>query len=164
MQGFGWGDEVDFQTRRDTGVAMLNGYFDFNAHSKFRPYVGAGMGIAITSVKETYYYDPYFGNAIQNQQYYFPNQNRADDNRGNQLSHQNYTFAWALMTGVAYKLTTTLDLDIGYRYLNIGNIRSGGTYAVDAASGGPREFTNYAHLDHVGEHQVRAGLRYKFDN
>jgi len=164
--------DEDYQTRKETGSVLLNAYYEMNNMGNFRPYIGAGIGIAITDIYKTYYEDPYFGNSQANSGFLFPNQNIIE--RGNQARHTNYTFAWALMAGMAYRLTEQFDLDVGYKYLNIGDIRSGGTNAIDMRAVLPNgamnpnagkyvKFDNYSRLDNVGEHQIRVGLRYNFD-
>ena len=39
----------------------------------------------------------------------------------------NRLFAWALMAGFGYQLTERAILDIGYRYIDLGSVRSGMT-------------------------------------
>ncbi len=34
----------------------------------------------------------------------------------------NYQFAWALMAGVAIAMTEHAQLDVGYRFLNLGTV------------------------------------------
>lgn len=159
---------VDFETRRHTGVGMLNAYYDFNM-GKYKPYIGAGVGMAWTEVYKTTVDDPDYTNYPG---YFYPNRNVRDV--GAQERKTNYSFAWALMTGVAFPIATNWDLDVGYKYQNIGKVSSGSTVAWDQrpeVNGQPnpyyrskRVYYDYTRLEHVGEHQVRVGLRYKFDN
>ncbi|MDR1827817.1 MAG: acyloxyacyl hydrolase [Methylobacteriaceae bacterium] len=161
----------NFQTRRQTVAMLVNGYYEFSLGGGFRPYLGAGIGAAVTDVYSTYYLDPYFGNAAKSDEYGFPNQSVLG--RGNQARHTSKTLAWALMVGAAYQINDRWSLDVGYRYLHIGNVRSGGTEAVDLHGSGawdvdnetePRiKFNNYAYIDDIAEHQVRIGVRYTFD-
>ena len=63
-----------------------------------------------------------------------------------------FGFAWALMAGVAYDLTTHAKLDRGYRYLNLGKVTG-----VSSALGGPVSSPN------TNSHEVRVGIRYVID-
>ena len=64
---------------------------------------------------------------------------------------------YALMAGVAYDVTDTLKLDIGYRYLNIDG---GGMYGWDVASAGATGLQ--AEHDNISTHEIRLGLRIAF--
>ena len=155
---------VNFQSRRISAAAMLNAYYEFNNFEKFRPYIGAGVGVGWTDVYDVRYDDHMVNNFSYNQ--FVPIQK-------NSQSHDQFTFAWALMAGVAYQLTSNIDMDVGYRYMNYGDVRSGGMTVIDYREtlsghtnptyGGVRKYNNYSHLDNLGEHQIRIGLRYKFD-
>lgn len=155
---------VNFQSRRVSAAAMLNAYYEFNNFDKFRPYIGAGIGIGWTDVYDVRYNDIMVDS--------FAARNMVPI-RKNSRSHEQFTFAWSLMAGIAYQLTTNMDLDVGYRYMNYGDVRSGGMTVVDyrpTVSGHPnsnfgynRFFNNYSRLDNLGEHQIRVGLRYKID-
>jgi opacity protein-like surface antigen len=63
-----------------------------------------------------------------------------------------FGFAWALMAGVAYDLTTHAKLDRGYRYLNLGKVTG-----VSSALGGPVSSPT------TNSHEVRVGIRYVID-
>lgn len=160
----------DFRTenRRHTGTLMLNGYYDLNGMGKFRPYVGAGVGIAWTEVYNSKATDPHIPTTTHGRPgYIFPT--LAYGHKGVQYNKTSTNFAWALMAGVAYQLTNTIDLDVGYKYLNIGTVKTGGTPFVsdgEEISGGYSHwvYSNFTRLKNVGDHQIRVGLRYKFDN
>ena len=63
----------------------------------------------------------------------------------------NYQFAWAAMAGVAIAMTDHAQLDVGYRFLNLGSVT--GLSAVTGASVTQRVFVN----------ELRAGVRYMID-
>ena len=77
--------------------------------------------------------------------------------------HRNFIFslkqtgvplAWALMAGATYNITSSTMLDINYRYLNIGSTSAnlnGGAVASKLSIG------------EIGEHQLRAGLRWDIE-
>jgi len=63
-----------------------------------------------------------------------------------------WNFAWAAMAGVGILLSRNLTVDVGYRYLNIGDLST----ASDAF--GAMKFKN------IAAHEVRFGLRWSFDD
>jgi opacity protein-like surface antigen len=56
------------------------------------------------------------------------------------------------MAGVGYRLSPNTIVDVGYRYLNFGDVRTA------ADSFGAMTFKNLA------AHEVRVGLRWSFDD
>ncbi|MDR1827816.1 MAG: outer membrane beta-barrel protein [Methylobacteriaceae bacterium] len=147
----GWPEFVNVRrvfadTTRDAGAFLLNGYYDFNTQGKYRPYVGAGLGLGWIYLKNTNLDTSYWLGIPQ------PN--------------DNWTFTWALMAGVAASISENLDVDIGYRYINFGDAHSG-YIPVDADyedESPTRTYTNlFVRAGNMDEHQIRIGLRYRFD-
>ena len=90
------------------GLFLVNGYFDLGTWSGLTPYVGAGLGIADYSMGKL---------TDQSMQVLNPGFGMSD-------TASSANFAWALMAGVAYRLGPDLLLDVGYRYVNMGQINS----------------------------------------
>ena len=67
-------------------------------------------------------------------------------------SKQQWGFAWAATAGAAYPISHNMLIDVAYRYLNIGDVKTGS----DAS--GSMTFKN------VAAHEVRVGLRWSFDD
>ncbi len=65
--------------------------------------------------------------------------------------------AWALMAGFSYEVFPHAFLDVGYRYLNLGNYSF---YSNPADVTAPSGMTASA-PSHV--HEIRFGLRYMID-
>ena len=63
----------------------------------------------------------------------------------------NYQFAWAVMAGVAIAMTEQAQLDVGYRFLDLGNVS--GISSVTGTSVTQKVFVN----------ELRAGVRYMID-
>ena len=109
-------------------TALVNGYIDLGTYSGLTPYVGAGVGAS----------------------YLMTSDGRSSD--GSTYSGDNtWNFAWALMAGASYAMTEQLSLDVGYRYLDLGDAKTGliGT-------------TPNTHIDieDITAHEIRVGLRY----
>ena len=86
--------DVDFKSQS----LMLMVYYDFLPYTWFTPFVNAGVG--------------YTWNKL---------------NIGIPLVGANYrvkgnNFTWALGAGISAKITNRLNMDIGYRYLNMGDL------------------------------------------
>lgn len=115
---------------------MLNVYKDFGRFGMITPYVGAGIGAAYHMVDETYF----TGN------YYLPARIHGD----NDLS-----FAWSLMAGIGYQVSDRAILDVGYRYIDMGEATS--ERSDTAGYVNPR-----VNIDDLAAHEIKIGLRYHF--
>jgi opacity protein-like surface antigen len=158
---FEWRDTTDFSavstnccnTTTKFGmrseVVLANLYYDFRAGERLSPYIGAGIGAARV---ETFGGDYPF-------------------NTCGCVSYEGKTqwnFAWALMAGASLRLDGGVHrgggmkdggyfepgrtyLDVGYRYLNLGDVANGPNYWDHKA--GPQ-------AENVSAHEFRIGLRY----
>lgn len=126
----------------DTGLfqsstLMLNGYVDLGTAGGFTPYLGAGFGIASNVISN-------FARTT--------NDAVADITSWERIAGGNdYSFAWALMAGVAYQLSSSFTLDLGYRYLSLGDVKTRNYVAGTGAD-----------IESIGAHEVRLGVRYAF--
>jgi opacity protein-like surface antigen len=112
-------------------TALFNGYLDLGTWHRVSPYIGAGAGVAYARVFDfaSTAAPPFSGDASNNQ----------------------WKFAWAGMAGIAVAITHNLMMDVGYRYLNIGDLKTGSD-AFGAVT-----------FENVAAHEVRVGLRWSFD-
>lgn len=120
----------DVTAKVQTVSALLNVYADLGTWYRLTPYIGAGIGAARVKVSDfnSVITPPYSGEASQ------------------------WNMAWAAMAGAALAISQNLQLDLGYRYLNVGNVDS-----IDRL-GGHVTFKN------VGAHELRVGLRWNLDD
>jgi opacity protein-like surface antigen len=115
---------------------MVNAYKDFGTFRGFTPYVGAGIGVAYNITDEVYFtQNPDLTNRI----------------RGD----RDISFAWALMAGVGYNLSERTILDVGYRYLDLGEA---GSENIDSAL----NYNPRVRIDDLASHEIKVGLRYHF--
>lgn len=114
-----------------TLVGMANLYYDFDMGHRITPYVGVGIGFASHTMDA--------GKLVSGADLVDYN-GKTDTN-----------FAWALMAGVDVDLRSNWKLDIGYRYLNMGEHSS-----VDVTTG-----TKTFDVDDIESHEFRVGLRYQ---
>jgi opacity protein-like surface antigen len=106
---------------------LFNGYLDLGTWHRLTPYIGAGAGAALVKTAN------YESTALP-----------ASPDRSQ------WNFAYAGMAGVAWAVAPNLQIDFGYRYLNVG----------DAKTGTPGEVT----FQRVAGHEFRVGLRWSFDD
>ena len=112
--------------------ALFNAYLDLGTWYGFTPYIGAGAGAAYMSVSDyaSTATPPFTGNADNTQ----------------------WNFAWAVMAGAGYAVAPNLIVDVGYRYIDFGDVST----ASDAS--GDVTFKD------IAAHEVRVGLRWTFDD
>ncbi len=108
----------------------------------FKPYVGAGLGFARNKLDDVSVTDDTAPAALRNY--------TLDGARKS-------SFAWQVMAGTGIAVTEALIVDVGYRYVDAGDVKSGntltgrlGTVAVNQRTADLRT------------HEVTLGLRYAF--
>jgi opacity protein-like surface antigen len=120
----------DVTAKISAASALFNGYIDLGTWYCITPYIGAGAGAAYVSTTDyaSTVAPPFTGG-----------------------DHHQWNFAWAAMAGLDYAVTPQLKVDVGYRYLNVGDTQT------ESDSFGQTTFKN------VAAHEVRVGLRWSFD-
>jgi len=121
----------------DATTALANAYVDLGTWAGITPYVGAGIGLSSTAFRD-YVSTPVLFDGRQ-----FPTV-RYEDNRINQL-------AFALMAGVGVDVGHGATLDLGYRYVHLGEVAT----KLDGFNVGIK-------MKDVDAHEFRAGLRWLF--
>ncbi len=135
-----------------TMVLLANGYFDLGTWHGFTPFVGAGVGVArsrISGLTDNGYQNLYAG----------PGSPASSVTSGNYRVSNTTSLAWALMAGFSYDVNARLKLELGYRYLNVGKVRSA---VPDCNAFGPglQACTNRLEMARSGSHDLRVGLRW----
>lgn len=123
------------KTQIDSYTVMVNGYYDLGNYRGFVPYVGAGVGLALHDMGYVTIDHPAS-----------PNPQHGDTK---------VDFAWALMAGVGYQVTSNAILDIGYRYIDMGSAHSS---TQDVANFNNPKLV----VDDMTAHEFKVGLRYHF--
>jgi opacity protein-like surface antigen len=121
-----------FTTGIDSLVLLANAYADLGTWHGLTPYVGAGVGSALVrtaGVTNTFAQPP-------------AGMNGADK----------WNFAWALMAGVGYNVAPNVLIDLGYRYLHLGDVGTG----MD-------QFGAVLAVRGVSANEVRVGVRYTIE-
>jgi opacity protein-like surface antigen len=113
-------------------TGLFNGYLDLGTWYCLTPYVGVGLGASRIKTSD------------------FVSTQAPPFTAG--LSNTQWKFAWALMAGTAINFTPSFAVDVGYRYLNLGDVST----ASDAF--GQMTFKN------IAAHQVRVGAHWSFND
>jgi opacity protein-like surface antigen len=126
-------DKADFEST----TGLVNGYVDLGYWAGVTPYFGAGIGVSgnrFTNIRR----DVFVGGVPAGSAVLSP--------------HTTYNLAWALMAGVAVNVGSGFQLDLGYRFSHLGDVRT----RLDAPGPGIR-------TDAIRAHEFRLGARYMID-
>jgi opacity protein-like surface antigen len=121
----------DFTAKIDSVTGLVNIYGDLGTWYGLTPYVGAGIGFAHLRAAN-------FEVASA--------QAPAVD------SATKWNFAWAFMAGVSYKVYGNYNIDLGYRHVNMGDVKTGRD-----------EFDNQLAFKKMSADEIRLGFRYVLD-
>ncbi|MBX9908385.1 MAG: outer membrane beta-barrel protein [Beijerinckiaceae bacterium] len=132
-------------------VALFNAYVDLGTWNCLTPYIGAGIGYASNTIsgltdQGINYPDPTgaFSSVIQ-------------PTLGTASKGDKSGVAWALMAGVGYEVNKNLTLEVGYRYLNLGDAQSGPIRnAFRNETYGPLK------AKEIDSHDIKIGMRWNF--
>ncbi|TAJ34801.1 outer membrane beta-barrel protein [Bosea sp. (in: a-proteobacteria)] len=129
-------------------VTLFNGYIDLGTWNCLTPYIGGGIGFANNRIEGLTDQGIVYAN--------YPN-GPISPTLGSAASGSKTGLAWALMAGVGYEVNKNLTLEFGYRYLNLGDARSGRITNAFAAE-------TYAPLKakDIDSHDFRIGMRWNF--
>lgn len=133
--GFAAGSVSD-RGRFQSSTAMFNVYADLGTYRGFTPYVGAGVGVS-HNVLGSYTRTSVDALGVVTQE--------------RLAGGDDFDLAWALMAGIGYQLSSSFTLDLGYRYVSLGDVKTRG-YGGGAG----------ADVESIGAHEVRLGVRYAF--
>jgi len=129
-------------------VGLVNGYVSPGSWYGLSPFFGAGVGFADNRVSG--FTERGLGYAD------YTSLGLAGYANGSRTS-----FAWALMAGVDYDISTNLRLEFGYRYLNYGSITTGGSSCLPGASANCGGVANtVSSRNRLASNDLRLGLIY----
>ena len=117
-------------------VFLANLYYDFDLRSHFTPYIGLGLGMVRHETTAGEVVNPCGCDAVID-------------------GHSNWNVAGALMAGFSLAVRERFMIDAGYRFLYLGETRSGaitGTMPLAARAEDPT-------VEDIHAHEFRIGLR-----
>lgn len=118
---------------------FFNAYLDMPNTTNFTPYLTAGIGYAYNDA----------GNLERRSR---TSNTLNADNHG----AKTHNFAWNVGTGTTFRVTDTIDLDLSYKYLSLGKVKTNQTTTYGGASVIPGASKQ------LRLHQVMLNLIYKF--
>ena len=124
---------------------LLNGYVDLGTWYNVTPFVGAGIGFSRNTISD--FSDVGISTC--------PPALCTSDAHAAAASQ--WSFAWALHAGFAYKVSRNFTVELAYRYLDLGNAKSGDLITFDGNVFPPMEFR------HLTSHDLKLGLRFNLD-
>jgi opacity protein-like surface antigen len=127
----------------ESTTVLLNGYLDLGNWSGVTPYVGAGIGFAHNNLNS--YWSQITCLTVTCSSAF--SQARVPHETGSKNN-----LAWALMAGAAVDIGMGLKLDLGYRYLRVGESKT----ELDSAGFGFK-------TKPLDAHEARIGVRYMID-
>ncbi|CAD5248152.1 Opacity protein [Bosea sp. 62] len=131
-------------------VALFNAYVDLGTWNCLTPYIGAGIGYASNRIHGVT--DQGVMSTLNPGGWGPGYSTLGTANAGTKSG-----VAWALMAGVGYEVNKNLTLEVGYRYLNLGDAQSG--RLVNAYGGqvqGPLKIKD------IDSHDIKIGMRWNF--
>jgi len=120
-------------------VALVNAYIDLGTWWCITPFVGAGVGVAFNTIE------------------HFRDTNVIAGGGGWADTGTQTNLAWALHAGASYRASSNFAIELSYRYLNVGNARSGILQNLDPTignTGAPVTFHN------IQSHDLMLGVRW----
>jgi opacity protein-like surface antigen len=139
----------NYSASKSEAVFMANAYVDLGTWWCVTPFVGAGIGTSYNRISG--FRDDGFGNSFgvarpSSVTY------AADNGKWN--------FAWALHTGLAYKVTPNVTLELGYSYVSLGDATTGFNSNF---GGGPTPQFPWTMKD-ITSHDLTLGVRWNLDS
>ena len=129
-------------TTMSSVVGLFNVYADIGTWYGITPYVGAGVGLSYNIL-----------GLVTDRGW-----NAAGSATGGTGPGGNTTnFAWALMAGATYDISSRAKLDLGYRYLNYGHYKASGKIDCFNDPACPPAIFKSENMD---SHEFRLGIRY----
>jgi opacity protein-like surface antigen len=125
-----------YRAKVDSFTLLANVYFDLGTWAGLTPYIGAGAGTTNQRIRQysTLAMIPPAGDGVN------------DTTRWN--------LSWAFMGGISYRVSPAMLIDVGYRYLNLGDATSGQE---------PPSSMARTYFRDVTAQEVRVGLRLMLD-
>ncbi len=123
-----------------SNVYLANVYYTWPLCSNFRPFIGAGAGVAQNKVSGTFFSDTQTGFA------------------GSWKDSNHTNFAYDLTAGVGYQITPHVGVSLAYQYLSLGKATTGHTYYGNDGSSGPQTLS----ADKISLNNALLGVAYTF--
>jgi len=128
----------DYHAKKSEWVVMANAYFDLGTWGGLTPFVGGGIGAAYNMISG------------------FRDVNVPTGGVAYAGSAGTWNFAWAIHAGIGYQVSPNFTVELAYRYLNLGDARTGDIIAYD----GTNNVYNPMYFRNIDSHDVKLGVRW----
>ena len=99
------GAQTGYENNLSTTTGLVNAAYEFRNNSDFTPYIGCSVGWA--------------------QQHSEVERNNLVTGDMESFSNRKHNFAWGGLIGATWNYSSHWDLDLGYRYINLGDVDTG---------------------------------------
>jgi opacity protein-like surface antigen len=134
----------DYTGIKKEWLFLANAFVDLGTWRSITPYVGLGAGFANVTISN------------------FRDTNVIAGGGGWADTGSQWNFAWALYAGLAYKVTPTFSVDLGYRFVSLGDGKTGILTNLDPLLGcgtcAPMTFRG------IYSHDLMLGVRWMLDD
>lgn len=131
----------NYTAKKSEWVMMWNAYLDLGTWKGITPFVGAGIGASRVGIHSFRDIGIGPGNV--------PTAAYA-------ASAYKWNLAWALHAGLAYNVTPDFTIELAYRYIDLGDGRTGDLIAYD----GTNTINNPMHFKDITSHDIKLGVRW----
>jgi opacity protein-like surface antigen len=139
----------NYSGSKSEAVFMANGYVDLGTWWCVTPFIGAGVGTSYNKISG--FRDDGFGDSFGVPR---PSSFVYATDSGK------WNFAWALHTGLAYRVTPNVTLELGYSYMNLGDATTG---TNSNFAGGPTPQFQWTMKD-ITSHDLKLGVRWNLES
>jgi len=139
----GFGSDV-YNASKSEWLFLANAYVDLGTWWGVTPFVGAGIGTSRVTIAN--FIDLGVTNAG----------NGAVPSLVSGPTASKWNLAWAVHTGLAYRVTPNVTLELAYSFLNLGDGATGIDSAFDGSAGG-----HFFRFNDITSHDLKLGMRWE---
>ncbi|MBX9773015.1 MAG: outer membrane beta-barrel protein [Xanthobacteraceae bacterium] len=133
----------NYTAKKSEWLVLVNAYLDLGTWWCITPFIGAGVGWSQVTIHSFRDAGTTGGGAA------IPTMAYAD-------AASKSNFAWALHAGLSYEVTKSFNVELAYRYTNLGNGVTGDIIGFD----GSNTVVNPMHFKDITSHDVKLGVRW----
>lgn len=138
-----------YSANKSEWVVMANAYVDLGTWWCVTPFIGAGVGASRNTISN-------FTDIGANGTAAFG----TVPGVASAQSNSKWNLAWALHTGVAYKVTPNMSVELGYSYMNLGDAVTGELVTKDGFGAGGGHMMKF---NDITSHDLKLGVRWNLD-
>jgi opacity protein-like surface antigen len=130
-------------------VVLANAYVDLGTWWSITPFIGGGVGVSRNTISG-------FSDLGVNGTFAFG----TSSGFASAVSAPKWDFAWALHTGLAYKVAPNVTFELGYSFVNLGDAVTGELVRMDGVGAGLGHAMTFKNII---SHDLTFGVRWDLD-